>query len=699
MSQIIFKNEGHQETIQLDKDVFSMGRSADNQIVIRSEKISRRHCEIRKSGDGFIAVDLDSRNGTFVNGEKIKEKALKIGDVINVGDAVIIFEQELPPAPAVTDGARPADKDEFVVAVPQSNKGIISVVVGLVAVVALLYWYSQRISQKDDRAQNFIGNNSFESVFGSASEPSGWMVPDEIKNYVRVTNAEKQSGEKALVIESHAGADKKDIYNTVSSEKAVRLIARNESGVYTFGGWVKSEPFNKSLAGYKLAWFKAGESVPVAESCTELVYSPGQWKYLGASSVPPVFADYGYLSCVAIARNAKTYFDNITLNKATGQLPPPVRYEVGAQDLDISLQPGGIWRLQYKDTPILMQGEITIDSENISSRQSFGGTANITSYEAGNHIAFEGRLLHPDTLEGVKIFTEITALPNPAITYNLTEAKNTLKPQIVALSFQVPRERARNGMRLITATSIIEKSYFEEIKENGIIEVNMEMPDRMVIIKYSQPVQFQVIRRAETLEFVQVLSGDITALKIEFSQKPLLSDSMAAIEDAVKKAEEAVRQNMPGRAIEIYGDILHQVDKKHEIYQKISAVLDNLKNQADKAIAEVEEMVTFAQIMNDNKLYNEATQRAKQTAKTYKNTEYEKVLQGFVEQIDMGTKEQTHMVSEVNARKVLTMADNYLKSNQKEIAIWLYVTVIERYPNTTEAEDARRQTAEIRNNK
>ena len=54
--------------------------------------VSRKHCLLRREEDGrFQIKDLDSRNGTLVNGLAVKEQWLRHGDEIATGDSVFLF--------------------------------------------------------------------------------------------------------------------------------------------------------------------------------------------------------------------------------------------------------------------------------------------------------------------------------------------------------------------------------------------------------------------------------------------------------------------------------------------------------------------------------------------------------------------------------------------------------------------------------
>ena len=67
----------------------TIGRSANNGIVINDAEISRRHAQITPQGDGYVLEDLGSTNGTFVNGIRLNHPmALKHGDSVEFGDTV-----------------------------------------------------------------------------------------------------------------------------------------------------------------------------------------------------------------------------------------------------------------------------------------------------------------------------------------------------------------------------------------------------------------------------------------------------------------------------------------------------------------------------------------------------------------------------------------------------------------------------------
>jgi transcriptional regulator with GAF, ATPase, and Fis domain len=69
----------------------SIGRDATSDVCLNNPSVSRNHCQLRHEDGRFTVFDLDSFNGTFVNGVPVKEQALEHGDQLGVGDVLLLF--------------------------------------------------------------------------------------------------------------------------------------------------------------------------------------------------------------------------------------------------------------------------------------------------------------------------------------------------------------------------------------------------------------------------------------------------------------------------------------------------------------------------------------------------------------------------------------------------------------------------------
>ena len=61
-------------------------------VVVTDPNVSRRHAEVRREDGAIVVVDLDSTNGTRVNGHGVKHHVLDDGDEITVGNTALRFE-------------------------------------------------------------------------------------------------------------------------------------------------------------------------------------------------------------------------------------------------------------------------------------------------------------------------------------------------------------------------------------------------------------------------------------------------------------------------------------------------------------------------------------------------------------------------------------------------------------------------------
>jgi len=78
-------------TITLNQEITTIGRKADNHIVINHEYVSRHHAHIRFLDGHYLLEDLHSTVGTSLNGVRIQRAVLQPGDIISLGGAPIIF--------------------------------------------------------------------------------------------------------------------------------------------------------------------------------------------------------------------------------------------------------------------------------------------------------------------------------------------------------------------------------------------------------------------------------------------------------------------------------------------------------------------------------------------------------------------------------------------------------------------------------
>lgn len=138
MKLTVLAGAKHGTSIPLKKDEFTIGRSSECTLRAGSEAISRRHCLIQRTAEGFAVSDLGSRNGTFLNGEQVKSPTLlQMGDELRIGPLTFRIdpaekkpgkpthpaEPAAEPSPGLRSAKQPRVKDVADVAARVSSGG------------------------------------------------------------------------------------------------------------------------------------------------------------------------------------------------------------------------------------------------------------------------------------------------------------------------------------------------------------------------------------------------------------------------------------------------------------------------------------------------------------------------------------------------------------------------------------------------
>ena len=120
MARLLMKTAGQdRQSIDLKLGTNRIGRSPDTDFPISDPTVSSIHCELVLTANGVTVRDLESTNGTFVDGQRIRETSLTVGQTLRLGDVELAVESidiqvaiprfvdtELPAPPVVlSDGS------------------------------------------------------------------------------------------------------------------------------------------------------------------------------------------------------------------------------------------------------------------------------------------------------------------------------------------------------------------------------------------------------------------------------------------------------------------------------------------------------------------------------------------------------------------------------------------------------------------
>lgn len=111
MAKLVIQNQGMTgRACELHTDRTTIGRVEDNTFPIADPSVSSHHCEVQLRGSDIVIRDLNSTNGSFINGNKIEESVLKPGQILRLGQVELKLEVEgaTPAAPAPGSTPPPA---------------------------------------------------------------------------------------------------------------------------------------------------------------------------------------------------------------------------------------------------------------------------------------------------------------------------------------------------------------------------------------------------------------------------------------------------------------------------------------------------------------------------------------------------------------------------------------------------------------
>src|SRR5262245_32728061 len=92
MNPRLVRVSGHApEQVLLDSSELKIGRDVSNDLRLEDPTVSSHHCCIQRDADTFVLLDLDSTNGSFVNGKAVSRSPLGHGDEILVGSTRFCF--------------------------------------------------------------------------------------------------------------------------------------------------------------------------------------------------------------------------------------------------------------------------------------------------------------------------------------------------------------------------------------------------------------------------------------------------------------------------------------------------------------------------------------------------------------------------------------------------------------------------------
>ena len=215
--------------------VITIGRSKDNNnVVIEDNKVSRSHLQIIKDDNGdYYVIDLDSTNGTFVNGTRITGKVqLHKGDIVVIGNTTLSWEAYFNKESAGSneDGKKPGTSNKKLYIVIFSI--LICVFIGVIAIIT----YNNKKNEQYREASNKV-TQAYSEETKKANEAKDVAEKEAIrakeqesaaKEEARVAEEAKQKAEEQAKREVNAANIKAEEAKEAAEKAQEEVIAANK---------------------------------------------------------------------------------------------------------------------------------------------------------------------------------------------------------------------------------------------------------------------------------------------------------------------------------------------------------------------------------------------------------------------------------------------------------------------------------------
>jgi len=120
-SLFVIRGNDQGTRFELEESLFRIGRDSASSIQVHDTEVSRQHAELRRSDEDFAISDLNSSNGTFVNGRRTQRHLLSSGDQIQVGRTLMLYtgpadasEEDLTKTISITS-VEPAEEQSHII--------------------------------------------------------------------------------------------------------------------------------------------------------------------------------------------------------------------------------------------------------------------------------------------------------------------------------------------------------------------------------------------------------------------------------------------------------------------------------------------------------------------------------------------------------------------------------------------------------
>ncbi|MCR4411132.1 MAG: ATP-binding protein [Thermoguttaceae bacterium] len=127
-SLFVIRGNDQGARFELTESVLGLGRDSSNAIQLHDTEVSRQHAQIRRDDNAYLLCDLNSSNGTYVNGRRVRQHRLSSGDQVQVGSTLMLYtgpsgdvDEDLAEKVDIASPQPPGDESHIIHSVSQQE--------------------------------------------------------------------------------------------------------------------------------------------------------------------------------------------------------------------------------------------------------------------------------------------------------------------------------------------------------------------------------------------------------------------------------------------------------------------------------------------------------------------------------------------------------------------------------------------------
>lgn len=560
---------------------YTLGRNEDNRIRVVDSQISANHAEVIWQNGAWFVHDLQSRNGVYVNGQKIIESMpLKPGDVFVLGETRCVFD--MPSRARMT----PACYSPLVPAM------IALLVIGCAFFVAHKMLAPAKPYPVAAIPGNLVEDFSFEQGFA-------W----QLQHGMSISHHVAKSGHASLMFCSAQPVQAATRDNDLVCEASLLdAISLPYGKAYQVSAWLRFSRL-QGVAGIKLKWLIKHNNVTVTETYSPLVTGDAtDWQRLEFIAYAPPVADQVKLFCFVAGRAENVHFDDVVLSEKNSALTGSKQHLENAP-LCAHVDARGILEIYHGPHLVLANGKLLIWKKDKSLLANQAFAIGQTSRKQ-NTLGWHGLLYSlPDFSVCAELTSKCESIPD-GLNWSISLQWKQSKPEYTAdFVMTMPQEYGQRKVKLGGKSSA---TCHNSVPANVVQEISYLMWDAAwdkFGFFYPQPTVCS-LNNSEQALFVRHQLPDRSPLIWEMQIRTNLLKESELLQEWNDSARLFEKQGEPGKATVLYQKI---VDKFmfHPVAETARHRLQYLQQAFQQESAELARMADHARFFQSLPPYQE----------------------------------------------------------------------------------------------